>query len=252
MVELAERAEAQSGGNSRVQDVDRHVGARLRERRIMLRLTQQQMAELIGVTGGQVLKYEMGINRIASGRLYNIARVLGVDVGYFFEGLHGSGNAFVATPQQRRLLELARNFIAIPEREQQDEVFKLTRALSEPWTDRAPSSAPVKFVKKLMETWAIDSRETAVLLGFEQDKDLLRILSGATELDRRDIKDRVRHLLRTREALHSLFRDLSTEREWLREPRSELSDQSPLDLLLEGSMENLLVVSQFVQRMVGR
>lgn len=117
------------------------------------------------------------------------------------------------------LLELARNFICIPEREQQDEVLKLTRALSEPWTDRAPSPsipAPVKFVKELMETWAIDTKKTAVLLGFEHNKDLLRLLSGVTGLDRRDVKDRVRHLLRTREALHSLFRDISTEREWLR------------------------------------
>jgi transcriptional regulator with XRE-family HTH domain len=59
----------------------------MRERRIMLGLTQQQMAERIGVTYQQAHKYEKGINRIASGRLYNIAQALGVDVGYFFEGL---------------------------------------------------------------------------------------------------------------------------------------------------------------------
>ena len=50
---------------SRAQDVDRHVGARMRERRVMLGLTQQQMAELIGVTYQQAHKYEKGINRIA-------------------------------------------------------------------------------------------------------------------------------------------------------------------------------------------
>ena len=54
---------------SRAQDVDRHVGARLRERRIMLGLTQQQLAELIGVTYQQAHKYENGINRISAGRL---------------------------------------------------------------------------------------------------------------------------------------------------------------------------------------
>ena len=54
---------------SRPQDMDRHVGARMRERRIMLGLTQQQMAELIGVTYQQAHKYEKGINRIAAGRL---------------------------------------------------------------------------------------------------------------------------------------------------------------------------------------
>ena len=70
----------------RAQDIDRHVGARLRQRRIMNGLTQQQMADLIGVTYQQAHKYETGLNRIAAGRLYVIAHVLGVDIGYFFDG----------------------------------------------------------------------------------------------------------------------------------------------------------------------
>ena len=71
-------------GRSRPQDVDRYVGARMRERRIMLGLTQQQMADLIGVTYQQAHKYEKGINRVAAGRLYSIARALGVEAGYFY------------------------------------------------------------------------------------------------------------------------------------------------------------------------
>ena len=118
-------------GRSRAQDVDRHVGARMRERRIMLGLTQQQMAELIGVTYQQAHKYEKGINRVAAGRLYNIAQALGVDVGYFFDGLH-SDRAFKATPQQRMLLELARNFISISDRKHQEAMCSLARALSSP------------------------------------------------------------------------------------------------------------------------
>jgi len=118
-------------GRSRAQDVDRHVGARMRERRIMLGLTQQQMAELIGVTYQQAHKYEKGINRVASGRLYNIAQALGVDVGYFFEGVH-SDKSFKARPQQRLLLELARNFLSIPSRKHQEAFCSLTRALSDP------------------------------------------------------------------------------------------------------------------------
>ena len=115
---------------SRAQDVDRHVGARMRERRVMLGLTQQQMAELIGVTYQQAHKYEKGINRVAAGRLYKIAQALGVDVAYFFEGIHSGDNAFKATPQQRMLLELARNFISIPTRKHQDAVSALTRSLA--------------------------------------------------------------------------------------------------------------------------
>ena len=95
----------------------------------MLGLTQHQLAELIGVTYQQAHKYEKGINRVAAGRLYTIAQALGVDVSFSFEGL-GSKKAFSATPQQRMLLELARNFISIPDRKHQDAVCSLARALS--------------------------------------------------------------------------------------------------------------------------
>jgi transcriptional regulator with XRE-family HTH domain len=97
----------------------------------VLGLTQQQMAELIGVTYQQAHKYEKGINRGAAGRLYHIARALGVDVGYFFEGLGGK-NTFTATSQQRLLLELARSFIAIPNRKHQEAICSAVRALAEP------------------------------------------------------------------------------------------------------------------------
>ena len=64
-------------GRARTQAVERHIGARMRERRIMLGLTQQQMAELIGVTSQQAHKYGKGINRIAASRLYSIAQASG-------------------------------------------------------------------------------------------------------------------------------------------------------------------------------
>jgi len=124
------KGERQAGGRSRAQDIDRHVGMRMRQRRIMLGLTQQQMAELIGVTYQQAHKYEKGINRIAAGRLYQIARVLGVDVSWFFEGLEEEGGEFEPSPQQRMLLELARYFVALPSRRHQEAVIALTRALA--------------------------------------------------------------------------------------------------------------------------
>ena len=128
----APRSQTQTESNSRrarAEDIDRNVGARVRQRRIMLGLTQQQMADLIGVTYQQAHKYEKGINRVAAGRLYQMARVLGVDVGYFFEGLNGHGST-QASPKQRMLLELARNFISIPTRKHQEAVCTLARALT--------------------------------------------------------------------------------------------------------------------------
>ena len=86
-------------------DVDRYVGSRIRERRVMLGLSQQQMAHLIGVTYQQAHKYERGINRISAGRLFEIARVLRVPVSYFFEGLEGNGTEDDLSMRQRMCLE---------------------------------------------------------------------------------------------------------------------------------------------------
>ncbi len=113
----------------RTQDVERRVGARVRERRIMLGLTQQQLADLIGVTYQQAHKYERGINRVSAGRLYEIARVLSVPVGYFFDGVEGQG-ARAISPRERMCLELARNFSQIPNERHQEALSQLTRVLA--------------------------------------------------------------------------------------------------------------------------
>jgi len=128
---------------ARAQDIDRHVGARIRERRVMLGLTQQELADLIGVTYQQAHKYERGINRISAGRLHTVAQVLGVDVGFFFEGLENSGK-FAPTPKQRMLLELARSFSSLPSRRHQEALCTLARVLAESDSERAaPAPAPV-------------------------------------------------------------------------------------------------------------
>jgi transcriptional regulator with XRE-family HTH domain len=113
----------------RAQDIDRHIGARLRQQRLVNGLTQQKMADLIGVTYQQAHKYENGVNRIAAGRLYIIAQVLGVDVGYFFEGLQ-SARPTEPSPQQRVFLDLARNFRNIRTRKHQEAICLLTRILA--------------------------------------------------------------------------------------------------------------------------
>jgi transcriptional regulator with XRE-family HTH domain len=137
MAAAAARHDTAGQPRPRAQDVDRYIGARLRERRMMLGLGQQQTAELIGVTYQQVHKYEKGINRIAAGRLCRIAQALGVEVRYFFEGF-GQDEAVKSTPQQRLLLDLARNFVSMPDRRQQEAVCQLARVLAHPEPALAP------------------------------------------------------------------------------------------------------------------
>jgi transcriptional regulator with XRE-family HTH domain len=95
---------------------------------MMLGLTQQQLAELIGTTYQQAHKYEKGVNRVSAGRLHAIARALGVEPGYFFEGL-GEGEPARPSPQRRLLLDLARSFAALPRR-QQEALADMARALA--------------------------------------------------------------------------------------------------------------------------
>ncbi len=66
--------------------VDRHVGARVKMRRVYVGLSQEKLGEALGVTFQQIQKYEKGANRIGASRLQLAAKVLGVPVNYFFDG----------------------------------------------------------------------------------------------------------------------------------------------------------------------
>lgn len=72
-------------------EIDRYVGARIRFRRSLLKLSQEKLGDLLGVTFQQVQKYERGANRVGASRLYALAGVLDVSVEYFFKGLEGEG-----------------------------------------------------------------------------------------------------------------------------------------------------------------
>ena len=109
--------------------IDDHVGGRIRERRIMLGLTQKQLAEMIGVTYQQAHKYERGINRVSAGRLFEIARALSAPITYFYEGISEEGPRQLM-PHQRMQLEIARNFAEIRNEKHQEAVSQLARALA--------------------------------------------------------------------------------------------------------------------------
>jgi len=89
------RTGEQSGGDLSARDlkaaqanpVDRHVGSRIRSRRVMLGLSQKSLADAIGVKFPQVQKYEDGVNRLSASRLFAVSRVLGAPITYFFEGM---------------------------------------------------------------------------------------------------------------------------------------------------------------------
>ena len=74
--------------------IDRHVGNRVRMRRLLIGMSQEKLGELLGITFQQVQKYEKGTNRIGASRLQQIAHILQVPVSFFFEGApHSSGHA---------------------------------------------------------------------------------------------------------------------------------------------------------------
>ncbi len=75
-------------------DIDVHLGKRLRRRRRLLGLTQQQLAGSCGVRFQQIQKYECGANRISAARLWQLSEALEVPVGYFFDGLSEGGSRF--------------------------------------------------------------------------------------------------------------------------------------------------------------
>jgi transcriptional regulator with XRE-family HTH domain len=131
MADTLQAAEGlEDGSITRARLADRYVGARIRERRIMLGLSQQQLAGMIGVTYQQAHKYERGMNRISAGRLFEIGVVLGVPVAWFFEGLDQDVQAAPLGTRQRMCLELARNFALIDNEKHQEALSQMARALA--------------------------------------------------------------------------------------------------------------------------
>lgn len=117
--------------------VDIHVGKRVRHRRWMLGMTQQQLAARVGIKFQQIQKYETGANRISASRLWDISDALDVSVAYFFDGIDtGEGDHADGRADQRDILgdrealELVRSYYAIPEN-QRRRLFELARVLSD-------------------------------------------------------------------------------------------------------------------------
>lgn len=99
--------EAEQGPNP----VDRHVGLRIRMRRKELGISQERLAESIGLTFQQVQKYERAANRVSASKLWEVARALSTHVGYFYEGLAEPADA----PGANLPREAMQDFLMSPE-----------------------------------------------------------------------------------------------------------------------------------------
>lgn len=119
--------------------VDVHVGKKIRHRRWLVAMTQQQLAEKVGIKFQQIQKYETGANRVSASRLWDIAEALDVNVAFFFDGMSATTDAKSDDPMMslptdllgdKEALDLVRSYHAIPEA-QRRRLFDLARVLSD-------------------------------------------------------------------------------------------------------------------------
>ena len=128
--------------SERPNPIDIHVGSRVRLRRNLLGMSQEKLGEALGLTFQQIQKYERGANRIGASRLFEMSKVLGVTVSYFFEdisdestahapGLAEGAEPFADDPMKRReTLELVRAYYRIRDGRIRRRVFDLLKTLS--------------------------------------------------------------------------------------------------------------------------
>lgn len=143
--------------------VDMHVGQRIRLRRNLMGLSQEKLGEALGLTFQQVQKYERGANRVSASRLYELARVMDVPVGFFFDGMAGvvpqsahplnSMTGFAEAPStfggpspkrmdvssedatlfgRRETIDLVRAYYRIPDTGVRKRMFDLIRSMAPP------------------------------------------------------------------------------------------------------------------------
>lgn len=116
-----------------IEQIDRHIGAKIQELRLAHGMSRQDLGEKIDVTHQQLQKYEIGTNRVSAGRLALIAKFLDTSVTTFYEGLDtslNSNNNENANQNQRMCIEVSRNFMKIKNPEHKDAINSLVRILA--------------------------------------------------------------------------------------------------------------------------
>lgn len=113
-------------------EVDRLVGDRIRRRRILMGLTQDQLGEALGISYQQIQKYETGANRVSAGRLYLISECLEVSPGWFFDPAKSdaSSDDFDELGSSRLLMEFVRSFARIEDERVKSLLVSLVKAMA--------------------------------------------------------------------------------------------------------------------------
>ena len=131
--------------------IDVHVGGRVRLRRTLMGMSQERLGEALGLTFQQVQKYERGVNRIGASRLFDLARVLDVPIGFFFDDMPDGMGGTTSIPRRassgfadaqdgfeddtlhrRETLELVRAYYRITDPAVRKRVFDLIKSLTPP------------------------------------------------------------------------------------------------------------------------
>lgn len=131
--------------------IDVHVGQRLRQRRMLIGLSQEKLGESVGLTFQQIQKYERGANRMGASRVFRFAQVLAVPVTYFFEEMAGANTSATRQKgiaenrqvglaedelpqddllQRRETLDLVRAFYRIEDQKQRRKILELIKAIA--------------------------------------------------------------------------------------------------------------------------
>ncbi len=135
-------------------EIDRHVGVQIRQRRTLLGLSQEKLADAVGVTFQQIQKYERGTNRVSASRLFNFSKVLDVSLEYFYQGLDndntpktlqgmsdndqqpfgGTNAAEMQIPedllQDKEVIELIRAYFSITDPKKRKEIIRFIKSMT--------------------------------------------------------------------------------------------------------------------------
>lgn len=133
-----------TGKKGRASSIDEYVGARLKQRRTLMGLSQEKLADAVGITFQQIQKYENGANRVSAGRLFEFSTILGVPINYFFEkiapkqdhgafGLAESEQAGFESQgdliQKKETIDLIRTYYQIKNEDQRRDLLKMLKTM---------------------------------------------------------------------------------------------------------------------------